>query len=45
MHDERRARERVDWAVLGRLNAKELITDPTGRAQSVVQTDERLRQS
>lgn len=45
LQDERRAWKGFDRAALGRLHAKGLIADPVGRAQSVVLTDERLRQS
>lgn len=45
LHDERRAWKGFDRAVLGRLHGKGLITDPVGRAKSVVLTDEGLRQS
>ena len=45
LHDGRRAWKGFDWEVLGRLHARGLITDPVGRAKSVVLTDEGLRQS
>ncbi len=34
-----------DWAALDRLHPKGLISDPVGKAKSVVFTDEGLRQS
>jgi hypothetical protein len=34
-----------DWAAMERLHTKGLISDPVGKAKSVVFTDEGLRQS
>jgi tetratricopeptide (TPR) repeat protein len=39
LHDERRAWKTFDWAALDRLHAKGLISDPVGRAKSVVFTE------
>jgi Domain of unknown function (DUF6429) len=35
----------IDWAAMERLRTKRLISDPVGKAKSVVFTDEGLRQS
>ena len=45
LHDERRAWKGLDWDVLGRLHEKGWISDPVGKARSVVFTDEGLRKS
>lgn len=45
LHDARRAWKGFDWRALERLHRKGLITDPIGKAKSVVLTDEGLRQS
>jgi hypothetical protein len=44
-HDGIRAWKSFDWATMGRLHAKGLISDPVGKTKSVVFTDEGLRQS
>jgi hypothetical protein len=45
LHDGQRAWRGFDWEALGRLHRKGMISDPVGRAKSVVLTDEGLRQS
>ena len=45
LHDGQRAWKGFDWEALGRLHRKGMISDPVGRAKSVVLTDEGLRQS
>ena len=45
LHDGPRAWKGFDWEALGRLHRKGMISDPVGRAKSVVLTDEGLRQS
>ena len=44
-HDELRTRKSFDWAVVERLHAKRLISDPVGKAKSVIFTEEGLRRS
>jgi hypothetical protein len=44
-HDEIRAWKSFDWAAMERLHSKGFISDPVGKAKSVVFTDEGLRQS
>ena len=44
-HDEIRAWKSFDWAAMERLHIKGMISDPVGKAKSVVFTDEGLRQS
>ena len=44
-HDGMRTWKSFDWAAMERLNTKGLISDPVGKAKSVVFTDEGLRQS
>ena len=44
-HEEARAWKSFDWAAMERLHAKGLISDPVGKAKSVVFTDEGLRQA
>jgi hypothetical protein len=44
-HDGMRTRKSFDWAAMERLHTKGLISDPVGKAKSVVFTDEGLRQS
>lgn len=39
LHDERRVWKTFDWAALDRLHAKGLISNPVGRAKSVVFTE------
>lgn len=45
LHDERRVWKTFDWAGLDRLHAKGLITNPAGRAKSVVLTDTGLNEA
>ncbi len=45
LHDGQRAWKGIDWDTLGRLHRKGMISDPVGRAKSVVLTDEGLRRS
>lgn len=45
LHDGQRAWKGFDWEVLGRLHRKGMISDPVGRAKSVVLTEEGLRRS
>ena len=42
LHDGRRAWKSFDWDTLDRLHAKGLISDPVGKAKSVMFTDEGL---
>jgi hypothetical protein len=44
-HDAIRTWKSFDWAAMERLLTKGLISDPVGKAKSVVFTDEGLRQS
>jgi hypothetical protein len=44
-HDGMRAWKSFDWATMERLHTKGFISDPVGKAKSVVLTDEGLRQS
>jgi hypothetical protein len=44
-HEGARTWKSFDWAVMERLHAKGLISDPVGKAKSVVFTDEGLRLS
>ncbi|SHN76749.1 DUF6429 family protein [Bradyrhizobium erythrophlei] len=44
-HDAIRTWKSFDWAAMGRLHTKGFISDPVGKAKSVVFTDEGLRQS
>jgi Domain of unknown function (DUF6429) len=44
-HDGMRTWKSFDWATMERLHTKGLISDPVGKAKSVVFTDEGLRQS
>jgi Domain of unknown function (DUF6429) len=41
-HDGQRVWKSFDWAAMERLHEKGLISDPVGRAKSVVLTDEGL---
>jgi len=41
-HDGRRVWQSFDWAAMERLHEKGLISNPVGRAKSVVLTDEGL---
>lgn len=44
-HDGDRTWKSFDWEVMGRLHQKGYITDPVGRAKSVLFTEEGLRES
>jgi Domain of unknown function (DUF6429) len=44
-HDGMRTWKSFDWAAMERLQSKGLISDPVGKAKSVVFTDEGLLQS
>jgi uncharacterized protein DUF6429 len=44
-HDGMRTWKSFDWAAMERLHTKGFISDPVGKAKSVVFTDEGLRQS
>jgi len=44
-HDEWRAWKSFDWDVMDRLHEKGLISDPVGKAKSVVFSEEGLRRS
>jgi Domain of unknown function (DUF6429) len=44
-HEWGRTWKSFDWAAMERLHAKGLISDPVGKAKSVVFTEEGLRQS
>ena len=44
-HDGDRAWKGFDWDAMGRLHEKGYITDPRGRAKSVILTDEGLKHS
>jgi hypothetical protein len=45
LHDGRRAWKGFDWDAMHRLDEKGYITDPVGKAKSVVFTEERLREA
>ena len=45
LHDGIRTWKSFDWAAMERLHKKGFISDPVGKAKSVVFTDEGLRQS
>ena len=45
LHDDFRAWKGFDWAALGRLHEKGMISDPVGKQKSVVFTEEGLEQS
>jgi hypothetical protein len=45
LHDGQRAWKSFDWDAMGRLHERGLISDPQGRAKSVVFTDEGLREA
>jgi hypothetical protein len=45
LHDRYRAWKGFDWDAMNRLYEKGLISDPVGKAKSVVFTDEGLRRS
>jgi hypothetical protein len=42
VHDGARTWKSFDWDAMGRLHARGYITDPVGKAKSVVLTDEGL---
>jgi hypothetical protein len=44
-HDGDRTWKAFDWDVMGRLHLKGYITDPVGKAKSVLFTEEGLRES
>lgn len=44
-HDGQRAWKSFDWDAMGRLHERGLISDPQGRAKSVVFTNEGLREA
>jgi DNA-binding PadR family transcriptional regulator len=44
-HDGQRVWKSFDWAAMNRLHEKGLISDPVGRAKSVVLTDEGLEKA
>jgi hypothetical protein len=45
LHEGNRTWKSFDWKVLGRLHQKGYISDPVGKAKSVLLTDEGLRES
>ena len=45
LHDRYRAWKGFDWDAMERLHAKGLISDPVGKAKSVVFTEEGLREA
>ena len=45
LHDGARAWKGFDWDSLHRLHQKGLISDPVGKAKSIVFTDEGLREA
>lgn len=45
LHDGARAWKSFDWDAMNRLHEKGYITDPVGKAKSVVLTEEGLRES
>jgi hypothetical protein len=44
-HDGHRTWKAFDWEVMGRLHQKGYISDPVGKAKSVLFTEEGLRES
>ncbi len=44
-HDSQRVWKSFDWAAMERLHEKGLISDPVGRAKSVVLTEEGLEKA
>jgi hypothetical protein len=44
-HDEFRAWKSFDWASMSRLHEKGYITDPVGKAKSVIFTEDGARES
>ena len=45
LHDDYRAWKSFDWDVMDRLHQKGMISNPVGKAKSVVFTDEGLKQA
>jgi hypothetical protein len=45
LHDRYRAWKGFDWAAMDRLHEKGFISDPVGKAKSVVFTEEGLREA
>ena len=45
LHDGTRAWKGFDWDTMNRLHQRGFISDPVGKAKSVVLTDEGLRES
>ncbi len=45
LHDDVRAWKTFDWAAMDRLHAKGLISNPVGKAKSVVFTENGLQQA
>lgn len=45
LHNGHRAWKGFDWNAMGRLHEKGYISDPVGKAKSVVLTEEGLRES
>ena len=45
LHDGARAWKSFDWDAMNRLHEKGYITDPVGKARSVVLTEDGLRES
>lgn len=45
LHEGTRAWKAFDWDAMGRLHAKGYISDPVGKAKSVVFTQQGLRES
>lgn len=45
LHDNRRAWKGLDWDAMNRLYEKGMISDPRGKAKSVVFTEEGLKRS
>ncbi len=45
LHDKYRAWKSLDWDAMGRLHEQDLITDPVGKAKSVLFTEEGLREA
>ena len=45
LHDGHRAWKSFDWDAMGRLHEKGLISDPVGKAKSVMLTEEGLQRA
>jgi hypothetical protein len=45
LHEEYRVWKAFDWEVMGRLHEKGYITDPVGKAKSVLFTEDGARES